>query len=228
MIIFYLGDINRVAEASKVSNVSADGAKGKKISQLIRKRRRPLAPRSRAQEFDSLMVLNAPCWHSGGMLQRLDPVAVWVSGLRCSTGRPRRTAVCKALLFLPNGTRRFFGKTRRWLQGCFCSYFCALAFLIVTYINMKRAPTFSVVLTQRHWEPFTGGRLHLRWSVFDSSLALFKPALQCLLRVCFFLFFIFRKKSLHFWHCFQDAPHRQISEEPISSPASITAFVVAP
>lgn len=95
----------------KVSNVSGDGAKGKKISQLIRKRRRPLAPGSWAQEFDSLIVLNVPCWHSGGMLQRLDPVSVWVYGLRCSGGRPRRTDVCKAQLFLPMCTKRFFLKT---------------------------------------------------------------------------------------------------------------------
>lgn len=132
------------------------------------------------------MVLNVPCWHSGGMLHRLDPVAVWVYGLRCSRGRPRHTDVCKAELFLPNGTKRVLGRTLRWLQGCFCSYFCALAFLIVTYINMKRAPTFSVVLTQGHWEPFSWGEACLtpRW-----------PSLSVCPGFFFLILFLFLGKS---------------------------------
>lgn len=36
-----------------------------------------------AQEFYSPTVLNVPCWLSQGLLQRLDPRAVWVYGLRC-------------------------------------------------------------------------------------------------------------------------------------------------
>lgn len=50
---------------------------------------------SQAQEFYSLIVLNVPCWHSQGLLQRLDPIAVWVYGLRYRRGR-------HAKLFLPS------------------------------------------------------------------------------------------------------------------------------
>lgn len=45
---------------------------------------------SQAQEFYSLIVLNVPCWLSQGLLQRLDPRAVWVYGLRfMRRGTPR-------------------------------------------------------------------------------------------------------------------------------------------
>lgn len=188
----------------------------KKISQLIRKRRRPLASRSWAQEFDSLMVLNVPCWHSGGMLQMLDPVAVWVYGLRCSRGRPRDADVCKAELFLPIGTERFFGTD---FQGCFCSYLCALAFLIVTYINMKRAATFSVVLTQGHWEPFTWG---------EACLTPYWPSLSWSCSVCSgFLIFLFQfigRKLTTFLTLFLRCHH--IWEEPINSPARVATFLL--
>lgn len=51
------------------------------------------------------------------MLQKLDPTAVWVYGLRCSRGRRRRADVCKALLFLPIATKRFFREDSALTSG---------------------------------------------------------------------------------------------------------------
>lgn len=156
--------------------------KGKKISRWMRKRRRPLRHKSSI--------------HAGFLVRRVDSVEARCRGLTprllgslvwgaAQGGPDQHPCVCKAELFLPNGTRKaFWGGLGVGLQGGFCSYFSALAFLIVTYINMKRAPTFSVVLTGGtlgafHWRE--ARRVWLlaapppsrRGSVFAQGLGLF-------------------------------------------------------
>lgn len=127
---------------------------------------------SRAQAFYSLIVLNVPCWHSQGMLQRLDPIAVWVYGLRCrSGGLEAYQDMQSQAISLPSSQR--FSARRRLCR------LCAPAFLIMTYINMKRAHIFCCRYRQ------TLRAFHWREALFEAKrgllAALCEPVGKCLL-----------------------------------------------
>ncbi len=120
---------------------------------------------SRTQEFYSLIVLNVPCWLSQGLLQMLDPRAVWVYGLRCRRGGTPRYA--KPSCFFQVFSSAVQDSVQCGLQACFYWYLCVETFLIITYINLRGAHIFCCRYRQTlraiHWH-----KVLFRWSV-DSS-----------------------------------------------------------
>lgn len=95
---------------------------------------------SQAQEFYSLIVLNVPCWLSQGLLQMLDPRAVWVYGLRSRRGGTPRYA--QPSYFFQVFSSAVQDSVQFGLQACFYWYLCVETFLIMTYINLRGAHIF--------------------------------------------------------------------------------------
>lgn len=130
---------------------------------------------SSAQEFYSLIVLNVPCWHSRGLLQRLDPIAVWVYGLRHRRGGTPRYAKPSYFfqVFSSAGTER---SAPCVLQGCFYWYLCIAAFLIMTYINIRGAHIFCCRYRQT-LRAIHRVRFYFKWRT-DSSPSSRKPSVN--------------------------------------------------
>lgn len=100
---------------------------------------------SRAQEFYSLIVLNVPCWLSQGLLQRLDPRAVWVYGLRYRRGGTPRYA--KPSYFFQVFSSAVEASARCvYMQGCFLLIFMCLNIFNHDLYKLERSPHFLLLL----------------------------------------------------------------------------------
>lgn len=99
---------------------------------------------SQAQEFYSLIVLNVPCWLSQGLLQRLDPRAVWVYGLRYRRGGTPRYAK-------PSYFFQVFSSSSRGFSSLCTAGVLLLIFMCLNIFNhdlykLKRSPHFLLSL----------------------------------------------------------------------------------
>ena len=131
---------------------------------------------SRAQEFYSLIVLNVPCWLSQGLLQRLDPRAVWVYGLRYRRGGTPRYA--KPSYFFQVFSSAGEASVQCVLQGCFYWYLCVETFLIMTYINLRGAHIFCCRYRQ------TLRAIHRREVLFKVKCGLLTASSKPTVNVC--------------------------------------------